>query len=314
MSVTNTNQSPGVRPAGPLSMEIVLGAPTLERGLVRVIPNEAQNVDIERFSTTDQHTTGLSVDPSAGASADASTKDFVTIETGGCQFYDTTNPRVDFLDKDWARNWGSGKLTDHQVAPHIRSAITEGSLGSVHRDLERLIWLGDTASGNAWLNRFDGLIKTIEADGTVNNVTPAGAITKANIFDIIDAVINTATDEILEAQSPTIVMSHADKHIYYSALRDAGISKGVNVMDGGVDSFGGYRIVSCGIPKDHIVMTRVGTGNDSNLVAATWTVAGYNSPKIAPVKEFSEEWGFLFKYRFGINIVWGKDVVYYKPV
>jgi hypothetical protein len=115
----------------------------------------------------------------------------------------------------------------------------------------------------------------------------------------------------LEMQSPTFVMSHRDKQIYFAALRDTGISKGVNVTEAGVPTYGGIPIVSCGIPKDHLVLTNTGTGSDSNLAGATWMDADYRGVKIDRLQANSELWFAKVLFKFGVNIMFGSQLTYY---
>lgn len=314
MAITNSNQNPGVRPQGQLLIDMILGSPTLDKGLMRVVMNEAQNVDLERFRADNDKLIAPLDNPNAAAEADMFHKSYVTITPGECMLWDKMNPKSTFSETDWAKNWANGSWKWQQVAPHIKNAIMTTGARSIANNLETLIWQGDTTSGVAATDRFDGLEKIIEADGAVNNVTPAGAITKSNIIDILEALIDVTPDAVLEGSNPTIVMSHKDKQIYFSALRDTTITKGSEPWADGIPTFAGYKIISTGISKDKIVFTNVGTGNDSNLVGATWMSSDYTTPTIDKLDNYSEFWYFLAKFRFGVNIVWGKEISYYKPV
>jgi hypothetical protein len=71
--------------------------------------------------------------------------------------------------------------------------------------LEVAVWSGDKASGNAQLNRFDGLRKlakaaTDEVVRTVAGVTVATGVTEANVLDVLKGIYNGIPAEILEAE------------------------------------------------------------------------------------------------------------------
>lgn len=78
--------------------------------------------------------------------------------------------------------------------------------------LETAIWQGDTASGTANLNKFDGFIKLIDAgspvDANVNAFTGAGTIATVTSANII-----AATEAVFKAL-PVAVLSKGDAKIF----------------------------------------------------------------------------------------------------
>ena len=80
--------------------------------------------------------------------------------------------------------------------------------------LETAIWQGDTASGTANLNKFDGIAKLAAADGTVvlantttylpAAITTATGITASNVVSIFDAVYRALPAEIVSLPSTKI--------------------------------------------------------------------------------------------------------------
>jgi hypothetical protein len=75
--------------------------------------------------------------------------------------------------------------------------------------LEKAIWLGDTASGDGQLNKFDGFIKLITgaSDELNANATPyigtvvtvaGGGITSSNAIEVLQAVVKRAPKEVKE--------------------------------------------------------------------------------------------------------------------
>ena len=310
MSINVTTSANGTA-LNELLTPMVLGARTLEKGLMRMVLSQQDKVALSRF-TTALNKLEAPVDTPLVAN-DSMTKDEVTITLGDQMWYDTWNPIRDF-EEDWSYFYSTGQLTEAQVAPQIRTAIQQTVVESVTNNLENLIWNGDTASGDVWLQRMDGLVKIIAANADVIDVTNIGVVTKANIIEILDAIILATPDAVIESANPKLIMSYKDKQIYDSVLRDAGISKGVNIQDSPVSYYGGFEIVSCGIPKDNILFTVASTGKDSNLVGATWMDADFRGVKIAKLQENSELWFAKVLFKFGVNIVFGGECVSYVGV
>jgi len=306
-SVDNTVTASGIA-LSDIAYLMILGATTIERGLMRVIPSVMDKVHIPRF-TAEKDKLVAPVDIPV-VLADALFKTDITVTVGDMMFYDRFNPLRDFQE-DWSQFYATGRLTDAQAAPKIRQAIEKTVIESVRNNLENLIWNGDKSSGSAFLSRFDGLIKIITADGKVNKVTPGAVITKANVIDLLEGMITATPDAVLEMSSPKIIMSHRDKYIYHEALRDATITKGINIQDGGVDRFAGIPIVSTGIPKNHLLLGNFSSGADSNLVGATWMEADSKGLKIDRLQSDSELWFAKALIKFGVNIVYGEQLTYY---
>jgi len=295
-----------------LLFRLVLQATTIDRGLVNVIPAVMDKVFINTFRA-DAELIAPVPTPTTGDQTGTIDKDFVEIPVGDMMYYKLFNPLRDFQE-DWTFFYATGKLTDAQAAPKIRQAIEKVVVEQVNKSLENIIWNGDVAGGAGELALFDGYILLIEAEPLVNVVTPTGVITKSNIFQLLDDMILTTPDDVLELSTPRFIMSHRDKQIYYSALRDGSISKGVNIQDAGVNNYGGVQIVSTGIPKDHLLLANANTGSDSALALATWMNADRSGSKIELLQANSEEWFAKMLVKMGVNITNPDQITYYKPV
>lgn len=298
----------GTLPIANLITVLILGALTIDRGLMRVVMNSQDKVELGTFDTDADLLVDRVETPSV--SGDNMHKGKIIINQGDFMAYDEMNPMTQF-DTDWRDYWATGKMTEAQVSPRIRRAILETYTPRVLENLEKLIWQGDTA-GATHLSFFDGFQKLLTASGTVNKVTDLTvAIDKSNIIGVLDAMIATAPDAVLEKGNVGFTMSHRDKQIYYSALRDASISKGTNLQDGGVDTYAGIKIVSCGIAKNKILLHNQSTGEDANLVGATWMSQDYNSLQIEKLQANSELWFVKVLAKFGVNMTNEAQMVYY---
>ena len=77
----------------------------------------------------------------------------------------------------------------------------------IAKQLEVAIWQGDTNSGNANLNKFDGLMKLIDAGSPVDaNVSgfvsgaPIATITAANIVSVLQGIYRAIPVEIIDSE------------------------------------------------------------------------------------------------------------------
>ena len=101
------------------------------------------------------------------------------------------------------------KYTQHQVKAGSKddevpfeSEYTGMKVKKINKASEVAIWQGDTASGNANLNRFDGLIKIIDAEATVvtGNTSAATAITSVNIIGLVNDMYAAIPSDLIEAE------------------------------------------------------------------------------------------------------------------
>jgi len=312
MSVNN-NSPLRARNLNELITRFVLGADTINQGLMRIIPNQQKEHIIQRFTTLPNMLEAPVATPVVPN--DSMTKDEISLFVGDHMFYDEFNPLRDFED-DFVENWASGGLTDAQLSKNIRAAILETVVDSVQDNIENITWNGDSASPNVWLQRTDGLIKLIENDVTVNVAAPVGVIDSANILDILTSVKNAQRPELLKGKFKDMkfMVSYEDFQILMDAYRDKDIFKGINIMEGDVPTFAGIPVYSCGIPKDKIVLTIASGAKNSNLVASTWMWSDTKGVKIDRLAANSELFFAKVLLMFGVSHVTGEDIAYYKPV
>ena len=143
------------------------------------------------------------------------------------------------VNKEWCINDLETKYTQLLLSPGsnyealpggIDAAFVETILGTMGENVESAIWKGDTASGNSQLNKFDGLVKIINAaSGTVQaNATPfiataVTAITAANIISVVQAVYSAIPVEILDKPDLNVYMGVDNFRTYQIALTNANL-------------------------------------------------------------------------------------------
>lgn len=88
-------------------------------------------------------------------------------------------------------------------------------------------WQGDTGSGNAQINKYDGWIKLIDAgspiDGNTGGVTVATGVTVSNILAILDAMYLARPSALRGRTDVTIDMPQEWFDLYIVALKNANL-------------------------------------------------------------------------------------------
>ena len=306
MAITRSTSFVGT-PVPQLITDLVLGAESIEKGIVHAFSDKRSTVFLNRFYTAN-HQLGARVATPVTA-ADAMTKDEKAIVPGNLMFYDEFDPR-DF-EGDWEFLWSQGPSVSAEAATALWNAIKDTVASSVNSDLEEGIWQGDILSGDAWLAEFDGYLKLLDADISVITVTPQGAITAANVIGILEDVVAACPAAVQEQSSPSIIMSHVDKYLYREAARALDF-KGTNIDEKIQDMFGGFPILSThGMPAGRIVMGNTGSGDQSNFKASHWMDSDRNNVKIERLQANSDLFFVKVALDFGVNTVYGKEVVTY---
>ena len=309
-SINNTpTTNAGTLALNDLITRLVLGATTIQRGLMRIVPNAQDVVELATFRVANDKLKAYAETPTLAS--DSMTKGKILIPTAKIQWSDSFNPILNF-ENDWSSFWHTGKMTEAQLNAKIRSAVISETEKSVSNGVEQLIWQGDDGSGDAWLAMVNGYQKLLTAAGDLNEVTDLTvAIDKSNIMTVLQALINVTPAEVLELGTSKFVLSHRLKQIYFEASRDIAISKGINIFESGTPRFAGYEIISTGIADNKIMFADCTTGKESVLQGATWMTNDMSSAKIARTQEFSDLWGILYTFRLGVQLVNTDQISYY---
>ena len=295
-------------PVEQLLGDLVLGAKSLDAGLVQMLTANRKQVSLNRFITAGDNLTARQPKISSSATTnDSGTKSERQITMGEVEWYNEFDPME--FNQDWDFLWTQGASVDSVAAQQLINAIMPSAAANYNFTLEKVIWNGDLGSGDTSLARFDGFIKQFVADSGVIDVTGATP-TAANIISELEKIVAACPAAVQEKGNPTIIMSHTDKYLYREAARGLDV-KGTNV-DGRIgDQFGGYPIVSThGLNAGDMVMTNVGSGDDSNLKLATWADADRMNVKTAPTGPLDDTWGVRILAEMGVNHVIGAEVVY----
>lgn len=111
----------------------------------------------------------------------------------------------------------------------IDEAFMNYFIGAQQEKVEKAIWQGDTTNYLDYLNKFDGLIKIINAaSGPVQAnaaayITPVTSITPANVISVMQAVYNAIPVEILDKPDLKIFVGTDVSRLYQQALINANL-------------------------------------------------------------------------------------------
>lgn len=227
----------------------------------------------------------------------------------------------DFCPNDWDEFWSIwqsfGTQTNLQINPQLLAAILDISNNNIGTHISELFWNGDTASGTPELAYFDGIIKLAKGDASVIDVPTLGAITSANVFEVLKDTWALIPNHLLNDPNFKIHMSTVDWKILQSANVDAKKTT-TGVLSEGTEMFYlNTPIVHFdGIPAGHVVGANSSTSESSNLVMGFWVdpQAELNDIRIDRKYAYSEDWFMRMNLKYGVNYRYGGDIVLYQPV
>ena len=124
-----------------------------------------------------------------------------------------------WCDKDLEPTFLQGALTagSSYDTLALREQILADIAQNINLDVENAIWQGDTASGNVYLNKFDGLIKIINAASNEVTATPS-AWSVANSRTALQAVYAALTDDMLANPKLRVCMGLSEARDYKMKL------------------------------------------------------------------------------------------------
>lgn len=296
-------------PVAKLFKDLMFGAESLDKNLVQTIPGQRKQTTLNRFTGVGQKI--IAAIPTPSVKADALTKSERQIVSNEIMFYDEFDPKE--FNLDWKFLNTIGPSVTALQAPILLEAIRDRVTNIFNNDLDNLLWQGDTGSGDDWLSPIDGIVKNIDADAGVVSVTPAGAVTPANVIAVLESVVAAFPPVVRESSNPTIATTHAIKYAYDEAARALDF-KGSNIFEAGISRFAGYPIVSINaIPANRIFAYNAGAGDTNNIKMATWADADRFNIKIDRLQANSDLFFIKVNAEIGTNHVFGSEITEYSP-
>ena len=139
-----------------------------------------------------------------------------------------------------------GTLEGKQVMPEeIASIYFEEKARKLAQALDKADWQGDTASGSAQLNKYDGWIKYIDAgspvDGNTGSIAIGTGITTSNIIAAVQAMYLAVPTNLLQKDDLKLFMPLEWVRLYNVALTNANLYH-YTAPDSGVTKIHGTNI------------------------------------------------------------------------
>ncbi len=166
----------------------------------------------------------FAADACSRSAADTTTFTQRTITVGAIQISE------DLCTKDLNGYWtqtmvGMGARGEEVIPGDIEKLWMEKKINAIQRALSLADIQGDTASGTNNLSYYDGLLKIVDADGTVitGNTGSETDITKANVLDIFEAMWLAQTDLISNLPNKAFLVGEDTYRLYIAALKAANL-------------------------------------------------------------------------------------------
>lgn len=284
------------------------GLVTVQGNHINVVNNAVAHPYIPRIKASNIF------QPRAATPTDGGTIDFTEkkITLGDLMVYLEVNPQQ--FEQYWRRYQPEGQMVFRELPGEIQRAMMDEVMRLVAEDMETKIWQGDTASSTQALTYFDGLIKLMENDATVVDVTSPVTLTNSNIDEKLAAVYSAA---------PQAVRTKPDFKYYvndntatlWTEWQENQTYKGPLATRSGEMTFRNHPIVvSPGLPDDTIVGAVGNLGMGSNLhYAIDWDLNSMSNVALFERKQANSELFFIkMLFKAGVQFGWGEEIVLYK--
>jgi len=194
--------------------------------------------------------------------------------------------------------------------------FAEKKAKTIAAQLETALWQGDTASGNANLSKFDGLVKLIgAATGVVAaNVStyisgaPLSTITAGNVISIFDGVYQAIPAQVVAADDMAIFCGQDVFRTYTVALKNA------NQFHYSIDVKADSEFILPGTPIKVIALQGLNGTNKvyamriSNLFLGTDLLNEEEKFEIFYAKE-ADQVRFVSEFKMGVNVAFPDEIV-----
>jgi hypothetical protein len=199
--------------------------------------------------------------------------------------------------------------------------FTAKKIDTIGAQLETAIWQGDTASGTANLNKFDGLIKLIAPSGVLvsgvvngnpSGITTATGITTGNVISIVDGIYQLIPTSILDNGDVAIMCGFDTFRKYTVAL------KNLNLFNYAAEATD-FEIVIAGTNVKLVALNGL---NGTNKLVATRMSNLYLGVDLLNEEERFElfyakeadEMRFVAEFKMAVNYAFPTEIVYFALV
>ena len=125
--------------------------------------------------------------------------------------------------KDINKTWMSHLVSagSYEDAIPFEQYYTEVKVNAINKNSELALWQGNTGSGNATLNKFDGFLKIIDASSAVDgNTSSATAITQSNVVQLVDDMYAVLDVDALAKDDLRLAVGFDTARLYVAAHKN----------------------------------------------------------------------------------------------
>ncbi len=207
--------------------------------------------------------------------------------------------------------WGVKTAVGKTSLP-FEELIANTKVKAIQEKVENLIWQGDTAGNTStYFDLVDGLIKTLNAEGTVINATLAGKTLTGNTIEVINAIVAGIPNLVIDAEDLTIFAGYEVVRAYIAAYNASNQFAGTLMLDGAT--------MSVTVPNTSIKLQGVTGLNGKNKAYATpasnivigGDVAGDDTKFLMWYSEDNSEFRFKSEFNLGVQVRFPDYVVKY---
>jgi hypothetical protein len=235
------------------------------------------------------------------------------ITVGNIKYQDTLCP------KDLRAKWTQILLRPGANAENeeltFANQISDLLVSLIHEHVEVLDWQGDTTSGSAYLNKYDGLIKIIgAASGVVSgNTTSATAFTSSNAIAVVNAMCDAAPAKIKTKDDKVLFMGTDFFDIYVNALMAA------NLFHTNATEWANYELV---VPGKNVKVVGVhGLDSTNRMFLGRTPHIFLGTDLVSDMEEFKMWYSmdddnikYSVKFKRGVQVAYPNEIVQFTLV
>jgi hypothetical protein len=292
--------------AGKYVAAALLSAPTLDKGLIEVMPNVYYKSVIQKVGTDDiLKNATCDFDPTSTVTL---TERVLTTE----EF----QVNLQMCKKDFEQTWQAvemGYSAFKNVPASFTDFIVAYAAEKVAARIEQNIWAGVNASAG----QFDGFQTLFAADGDVIDVT-ATTVTAANVIAELGKVVDAIPATLYGKQDLTIYVPQNVAKAYVRALGGfAAAGVGANGVDNkGTMWYGSQDLYFDGIKvalAEGLSSNKMVAAQKSNLFFGTGLLSDKNEVRLIDMADIdgSQNFRLIMRMSAGIQYGIGSDIVYY---
>jgi len=292
--------------AGRYVAAALLSAPTLDKGLIEIMPNVYYKSVIQKVGTDDiLKDATCDFDPTSTVTL---TERVLTLE----EF----QVNLQMCKKDFEQTWQAvemGYSSFKNVPASFTDFIVAYAAEKVAARIEQNIWAGVNASAG----QFAGFQTLFAADGDVIDVT-ATTVTSANVIAELGKVVDAIPATLYGKQDLTIYVPQNVAKAYVRALGGfAAAGVGANGVDNkGTMWYGSQDLYFDGIKvalAEGLSSNKMVAAQKSNLFFGTGLLSDKNEVRLIDMADIdgSQNFRLIMRMSAGIQYGIGSDIVYY---